>query len=194
MKSVKVSAPFIAGLCLLLYCLPLRLTLPFLLSAALHEAAHAAVCKLTGAAITEFSIGLCGAQMQAEFTSRRQAFFCIAAGPACNLLLLLFLPVAHVLSLCSLLLAVYNLLPLQTLDGGRLLALFCSDTAVQAAELICVLLLGVFGVMMCCFYHAGLWSCIFAASVIIKSQALEKALQIPLPGRKIKKKHVEVLK
>ena len=127
--SPRASVFFsLGGVCLLPAVLPLRLTLIFLGSAALHECGHAAAMHLLGIPIRDFRAVSGGAVLYGDLqtVSYRHEFLAAAAGPAVNVLL------AGLCAFCpwtysrggtclNLMLAVYNLLPLAGNDGAVML-------------------------------------------------------------------------
>lgn len=109
---------------------------PYLAAAAGHEAAHAAAVYLCGGRITRLRLGFGDLQMAATPLGDRALCFCAAAGPAANLLCALTLGRrAPVFAAVSLLLGLYNLLPLAQLDGGTLLRLLlCRFFPIHGAQ------------------------------------------------------------
>ncbi|MCQ2418891.1 MAG: hypothetical protein MJ085_03800 [Clostridia bacterium] len=199
MKKIDISPLLIFALCLLAYCLPPGIFFPFLLAAGLHETAHIVLCKLLHVKIKAFSLSASGAELTADFKTYLQELLCISAGPAVNFLcVLLFFRFAY-FALFSLLLGLYNSLPLSSLDGGRLLHILllrlCSfsfaEKLCQITEAAVCLLLAVGGVILCCVYHAGLWSMIACGLLLAKSKGLENILLFLPRRRKIKKKSHE---
>lgn len=197
MKKIDISPFLIAAVCVLAYCMTPEIVFPFLLAAAIHEASHILVCKLFHAELQSFSLGLGGAELKAAFRNDRQELICVAAGPLSNLLCVLLFFRAPYFAFFSLLLAIYNLLPLSSLDGGRLLFLLLpcsfsvSETICRIVESIVVLLLIGGCIVLCCYYHAGLWSVLGCACLLIRSNLSEKSLQMLPRRRKIKKKRIE---
>lgn len=102
-----------------------------LLCASLHEAAHIAAIALCGGKITDFYFHPFGAEIKYSTTlSYRKDFIIALCGPAANLLLFALLsPYLRKVddinflffAFCNLFLALLNLLPLRTFDGGRML-------------------------------------------------------------------------
>lgn len=109
---------------------------PYLAAAAGHEAAHAAAVLLCGGRITRVRLGFGDVQMAATPLGDRALFFCAAAGPVYNLLCALTLGRRlPAFAAVSLLLGLYNLLPLAQLDGGTLLRLaLCRVFPVHGAQ------------------------------------------------------------
>ena len=113
------------------------------LSALCHELGHLGALRLAGAEVECFRLSAFGAEIQADtrYLPYPKEILCTLAGPAVNLLLaLVFSRVAgdYVLAGANLLLGVFNLLPIPSLDGGRavyLLVSWCADPA--AADWIC---------------------------------------------------------
>lgn len=134
-----------------------------LLAALCHELGHYFLLTQFGAAVTLVRISVFGAEMQVaqkDNLSYPQEIAATAAGPAVNLLLSPLFSAAgacgelwYLLSGAQLLIGLYNLLPIRSLDGGMLLWLlvawrkdpFAADRWVQwAGSLFCaaILLLG----------------------------------------------------
>lgn len=104
------------------------------LAALCHELGHLGALQLAGARVERFRLTAFGAEIRAD--TRYLAYWkeigCTLAGPAMNLALALVLSrVAgdYLLAGANLLLGVFNLLPIPTLDGGRALQLAVSWAA-----------------------------------------------------------------
>lgn len=178
-RSIKISTGALAFFCLLFYVNPNGIFLPFLLAAAAHEMGHMAACRLSGGEIHAVYISVAGAEMVAAFSSFAGEVFSVLAGPLVNLLLAaMFLQTKFQFALVNLFLAAYNLLPVLPLDGGRLAHLLLSRRWPSAADrimriLTIALTVGVigWGVMATCAWHYGLWPCLFAAALLLKTGA-----------------------
>jgi len=128
---VEASPGFFLMLALLLYLDGGLLFWAALSAALLHELAHFAAARSFGARLRRLRLTAAGAEMQLQTPSPLPypAEFTIAAvGPLTNLalaLLLANLPVPHhdLLAGVHLSLGVFNLLPVEPLDGSRLLRL-----------------------------------------------------------------------
>lgn len=178
MKNIEVSAWAVAFLCLLFYIDPYGVFTPFLFAVSAHELGHLLLCKITGTRISAFRIGAAGAELQAQFSSYSAELLSTAAGPAINLLLsAAFIHIWFKFSLVNLFLAMYNLLPILPLDGGHilhmlLLRIFPFETAERLSCLIQWISLLVcvgWGVAATALYHYGLWPCLFAALLLLKT-------------------------
>ena len=122
MPRVELRPGAALGLALVIALDPAGVCLPFLLAALLHESGHLLCLRLCRVPVSALRIGLFGAVIDAAPRSERQEFFCTAAGPAVNLLAaLLFRAPLPLFAVLNLLLALYNLLPVWPLDGGRML-------------------------------------------------------------------------
>ena len=150
---VHISPAFLLLAAWLLYHDRQGITGPAMLACALHEGGHILAIRLVGGAIKEFNITLVGAELVlARPLPYGRELLAAAAGPGANLLLAAVcgarLPLFAGLNLA---LALFNLLPLSRLDGGRLLRCCLSaaagpERADRAAEVLdrgssCLLLL-----------------------------------------------------
>lgn len=164
---------------------------PFLLAAAEHELAHLAALRLCGVRVEGIRLGFGDAQIRTGFLGWRAEFICALAGPAANLL---SFPAARirfpVFAAVSLLLGLFNLLPMPPLDGGRMLrAVLLAGPLSGRTDAICIwagmatgaaLLLAAWRVAVC--WQTGLWP--FAAAALLLVRVLlqstgEKSVAFP---------------
>ncbi len=106
---------------LVLLLVPLPWAAAWAAAALLHELSHAAAVALCGKRIVSVSVGPGGAVLETDPLSGPETLFCALAGPAGNLLTLLLAHRMPRLAVCALGQALWNLLPLYPLDGGRAL-------------------------------------------------------------------------
>ncbi len=104
------------------YLLPLPLLGSLLLAAALHELGHLTALRAVRGSGAAVRLGVFGAEIVLPPLPAGRAALVALAGPALNLLAAA-LPLPAVFRAVSLLLGVFNLLPLRPLDGGQLLLL-----------------------------------------------------------------------
>lgn len=177
LRRIDVSPGFVAFLCAFYYFDPAQTFAPFLLSVALHEAAHLLVLRLLGAKIHRLRLAGSGAVIVTQPLRHRQEIAAAAAGPAANFLLLFFAAQRFpVLALINLFLLAYNLLPLYPLDGGRIiravLQLLFSRRTAECIErvigLICLLSLLAISCYITCKWHAGLWPVLLCAVLLVR--------------------------
>ena len=178
--SVTVTPGFWALLCLLI-AFGGRAAVLFFAAAVLHELGHILVLRVLRIPICGLSLGGSGAALRADLTGAAREAWAIFAGPGTNLLLLfccrrLFPGFA----LCNLALAVYNLLPVLPLDGGRLCAMLLPRLFGAAGEVLCrslawlVVLAAVLGgVYGTCFLHLGLLPILASAAFLLRLGACQ---------------------
>lgn len=98
-------------------------------AAACHELGHLGAMMLAGLPPARLRLSLLGGRLQScAFACRRAELLCLGAGPGVNLLLAAAFAAAgsyelRLFSAMNLVLGGFNLLPVQGLDGGRMLGL-----------------------------------------------------------------------
>lgn len=108
---------------LLLLVLPLPWLLAAAAAAGIHEVCHMGAVRLLGGRVNGFRIGMSGAKLEASLQGFARQLLAILAGPAGSLSLLFLAPVFPRIALCGAVQGLYNLLPVQPLDGGRAVSL-----------------------------------------------------------------------
>lgn len=173
---ITVHPSLILWLSILIYLQP-RLSLGFLLAAAIHELGHYWALLLLKKPPTQLRLHGMGASMEIPALGYGQAVLAYAAGPVFSLLLALYgrlFPVTSIMSLC---LGLFNLLPICGLDGSGILEnLLClrlsQETAQKIARIVsvvfCMLVLP-FAVLIGNRYHLGLWLPALAGLLLLKS-------------------------
>lgn len=164
-------------LALALLLLPLNWVFAAILAAVIHELCHYAVVRLCGGEVRRLWVGLTGAQMEVRRLTPGKELLCALAGPAGGLALLLVVRWFPRTAVCGGLHALFNLLPVYPLDGGRalrcgaelLLPMDIGDKVCTAVEWVClisVLLLGTYGTVA---LHLGLFPMILSLSLVIRA-------------------------
>jgi len=106
---------------ILFLTIPIKWLFSFLLCYATHELSHIICAKLLGMPISEIEVGMHGANIKMRTTYCWQELLCACAGPLGGLLPVLFYKQVPEAGLCSLLITLYNLLPIYPSDGARFL-------------------------------------------------------------------------
>lgn len=158
MKRLDLAPGFAAALCLLRLLAEPRVFYAFLAAAAAHEAGHVMAIYLVGGRVTGIRLGVCDARIETLGLGYRQEIFCALAGPGMSVLACLALrsdfPTCAAISL---LLGLFNALPVYPLDGGRALrAGLCLFLPLGRAEAVS----NIAGLAVCA---AGLAGAIFCA-------------------------------
>lgn len=157
-----VSAAACVTLALMVLVLPIKWILSALLAAAFHELCHMAAARLCGSRISGLNVGGGGAVLTSEPMSRGRELFCVLAGPIGGLMLLFFSRWIPRTAVCAAFQSLYNLLPMEALDGGR--ALRCvserllpdmADTICAAAEWVCLIAIGILALYAAFFLRLG---------------------------------------
>ena len=163
---------------------------PFLAAMTVHELAHAAVLLLLGGGIESVRLSFAQVELRTGLLSDRTELWSTAAGPGINLLCgWLFRRWMPAFAAVSLLLALFNLLPVWPLDGGRLLRTLLrmrwGAAGVDASQTIGLLFgLGLLAgaVFAARRWDAGVWPAVTAGALLVRllrSRYAEKAVAFP---------------
>ena len=163
---------------------------PFLAAMTVHELAHAAVLLLLGGRIESVRLSFAQVELRTGLLSDRTELWSTAAGPGINLLCgWLFRRWMPAFAAVSLLLALFNLLPVWPLDGGRLLRTLLrmrwGAAGVDASKTIGLLFgLGLLAgaVFAARRWDAGVWPAVTAGALLVRllrSRYAEKAVAFP---------------
>lgn len=176
MKRLDLAPGFAAALCLLRLLAEPRVFYAFLAAAAAHEAGHVMAIYLVGGRVTGIRLGMCDAKIETRGLGFRQEIFCALAGPGMSVLVCLALRKAYATcAAISLLLGLFNAMPVYPLDGGRALrAGLCLVLPLGRAEAVsniaglAVCAAGLAGAVFCArayglgFAPVALWLVVFA--------------------------------
>ncbi len=105
----------------LLLLIPIRWLFAWGLAAVFHELCHYCVITLLRGQVSGVRISMGGAVMETNELGKTEELLSSLAGPAGGFLLLLFARWFPRLAICGWCQAVYNLIPIYPLDGGRAL-------------------------------------------------------------------------
>ena len=176
MKRLDLAPGFAAALCLLRLLAEPRVFYAFLAAAAAHEAGHVMAIYLVGGRVTGIRLGMCDAKIETRGLGYRREIFCALAGPGMSVLVCLALRKAYATcAAISLLLGLFNAMPVYPLDGGRALrAGLCLFLPLGRAEAVsnlvslAVCAAGLAGAISCAkayglgFAPVALWLVVFA--------------------------------
>lgn len=175
-SRITVHPSLILWLSILCYLQP-RLSIGFLLAAAIHELGHSIALFLMNQPPTHLTLHGMGASMDVPSLGYGQAVLAYAMGPMFSLVLGLYgrlLPVTSLMSLC---LGLFNLLPICGLDGSGILvnalSLRLSPNTAQSltrivSVVVCMLILP-FAFFLGKRYRLGLWLPALTGLLLLKS-------------------------
>ena len=147
MHKIKISLSVFGALMIAsLFVTHSYISIAALVAAALHELGHVAAARICSIRLTELRLGIFGAALRPADTlcsyGRERAM--TAAGPLVNLIsagIALALPIGGeavgMFVAASLFLGLLNLLPINELDGGRILSCLLSYRSPDAARRVC---------------------------------------------------------
>ena len=176
-RRFELDPRVFVGSAITILILPLPWCIAFIFSAGFHELCHLLALRICGCQNSQIHIGPNGAVIYAASLSPGKSLFCTLAGPLGQLLLLSLASWFPRLALCAAAQAVYNLLPLNSLDGGQalqyLLGLFLSSSTTESICLfihrIALFFLCALAVCSAFILHLGLIPIIFAGVLLFKT-------------------------
>ena len=159
-------------LCCLLLILPLPWLIGWLLAILVHECGHYSMVKLCGGEIVSLTAVFGGLHMTAAPQTRLRCILCIAGGPLFGALPVLLRGLFPEFAICSLMLTIYNTIPVRPLDGGRILEqlLYCHKKALKILE---VIVLGIILISCLCLsfcYKLGILPIVICAELVMKNR------------------------
>lgn len=120
-RILSIDAGFLVFIAMLILLLPIRLIVAWLIAIIIHELGHYIALRLFRVRVYSVRLRVFGATMITEPISGWREAVCAAAGPIagfCVLLVARWMPCTAVFAFVH---SVYNLLPISSLDGGRIL-------------------------------------------------------------------------
>lgn len=159
-----------------------------LISIVIHEFGHIIASKILNVHLSELSLSIFGASLRPDnqlFSYKDEIIIC-ASGPLINFItFMLLFPVYYALcgstlvlyiALSSLILGLFNLIPIKDMDGGRILRsllhiclpYYLVDSIMTAVSFISIFLLWLFSVYLLIVTSSGLSPFIFSASLFSK--------------------------
>ncbi|MCI8526459.1 MAG: hypothetical protein HFF17_11215 [Oscillospiraceae bacterium] len=176
MGFLDIGPGWVAMMCALYYLNPMHSFWPFCAAMACHELGHAAALALTGVPIRQLRLNLGGAVLETGEMDYRREILCALAGPLTNVCLVplgRWFPMFATLSLC---LAVFNLLPVSPLDGGRALRAWillrrgpaAARRVMTVAAVVCGAGLAGLSIWVSAGLGGGLWPVLVAALTLLR--------------------------
>lgn len=124
-ESFIVQPGFYISIALALLIVPVRWVIGWFLAVFFHEFSHYIALRLCKVPVFRITVGAFGADIQVGEITLWQEVVCALAGPIGSLVLLLLLRVFPYVSLCALGQALFNLIPIYPMDGGRAVTGIC---------------------------------------------------------------------
>ena len=146
--------------------LPIRWVMAWIMAVAVHELGHYMALRLCGVPVFALTVSPAGVKMEIGQLQGREALLCALAGPIFGLCLIFLARFFPCTAFCGWLQAMFNLLPIYPLDGGRALRAIFSERLARRVEWCVLILLGAiclyFGIVLRLgFVPIGVMVCIF---------------------------------
>lgn len=178
---ISVKPEFCIVLAITLLIFPVQWVLAWVMASAIHELCHYTALRLSGCRVFRVQINSNGAVMETDLLSSTREILCALAGPLGGFALLLVAKWFPRLAICGCFQALYNLIPIFPLDGGRavrcMLKKYFPDAKGERIEnwlengiLLIFLLLGGYSAL---WLDLGLIPLIFAVILIIKNKKVK---------------------
>ena len=163
MKKFKIGISFLLLVLVCAICQKFTLLINYILALMLHELAHIFVATKRGYTLKEFKLSLFGVAVELkEKIDEKDSFAINISGPFFNLFLCLIcvalywlIPVSFVVlntfCISNLTLAIFNLLPIYPLDGGKIFNSMLGAKIYQIFEKIICIACGVLCVILFIF-------------------------------------------
>lgn len=168
MRNFCVKPNTYIYLVVLIFLIPLKWLIAWIIAMTVHEACHWLSVKLCGGKIHSLKIGVGGAKMQCSNLPKWLRLVCILSGPLGGLLPILLARFFPRVAFCCIMLSAYNLLPVLPLDGGRALELLLGNPLFSYIEWAFVL----FVLFLCCYgafaLKLGVLPLIIVVAVLLK--------------------------
>ena len=158
-------------LVLLLFLLPFKWLLAWLLAIFAHEMSHWLAVIICGGKTCGVSVSIGGAKMNCTLLSKKKQIMAILSGPIGGLLPVLLSRYFPRVALCCCALSIYNLLPLRPLDGGSLLEIVLGDgVTLVALERIFLIIAGTAALYAAVILHLGCLPLLIIAGLWLRNR------------------------
>ena len=171
--QTKSDAYFVLAAAVLI--LPVQWVLAWLAAAFVHEAGHYIAIRVCGYRVYRIVVSCYGAMMETEPLEDRE-WICAAAGPLSALLLVLLTHWIPRIAICALTQSLFNILPIDSMDGGRvfsrILQLLLPQSIAERTALVVshltIIMLTILVIVLGIRYQLRLIPCLLFAGVIIR--------------------------
>ena len=156
---------------LLLFLVPFRWVIAWLIAVAVHEFFHYAAVRVLGGHVHELTINMGGITMYADSLTDRKRVISILCGPVFGFFPVLFGREFPELAICCWVLSIYNLLPLPSLDGGNVLCILIKNSKIVSwVDRFILFLLMVAGIVCAFCLHLGALPMVIVAALCVRNR------------------------
>lgn len=179
---IRVSPQFCIFSACMLLAVPFLWFAGWVTAVTIHELFHYLMLRLCCADIKCISLELYGAVIYTEDLSPRNTFLCAIAGPFGGFTLLAFSEWFPQAAIWTMILSVYNLLPIYPLDGGQalrgLIGMFFNERQTEkasyAVECVVILSLFVIGFLALFIWNLSLLPLFFAVLTALRFRKIKR--------------------
>lgn len=159
--------------CLILF-VPFRWIVGWLFALLIHELGHWIAVVLCGGRVVSFGFTTGGLDMVVTPMSQISRFICILCGPLFGLLPIACYRIFPEWAVFSVLLTLYNLIPIRPLDGGRLIELLlgCNKIKYNHLEQIIWGILLILTAALVLYYSLGILPVAIIAGLVVKNRKI----------------------
>ena len=132
-----IKAEFWVAAAMLTIILPFWLVVSWFVAALIHELSHYIILRICKVDIHSITLGMFGAVINTAPMNEAKEMVCALAGPIGGLGLIVFVDRIPYIALIGFLQSLFNLLPFDALDGGRVLSCLVRCLCPKYADAIC---------------------------------------------------------
>ena len=178
--SVEIRPGSLRLLTLLLLTIPLHWCIAWFFAALIHETGHLLALRLLKEKITGISFNGNGIQISVGELTAGRGILCAIAGPVFGLLPLLTAKFLPRLAICAAVQFVCNLLPVGSLDGGRIVGYLVNRLPIKTKnviELVLLIFMLAFAVILSLVFSLRLLPFVLAGFLLCRYFGNKKNLQ-----------------